>query len=276
MDPGILSGKSDFLACIEEKLGATPIDFCEKTAFIRQNSLWSAAGVLIPLAFRPESDNPLRWHLLLTKRSPLVPQAGDLGCPGGMLDRKDFIFRYLTASKLFPALKGKARAYALKRGGADFNKITLFLTTALRESWEEIHLNPFHVRYLGPLPCRKLITFTKIIFPVVGFAAKPWLLYPNHEVEKIIEVPLWHFFQPENYAWHVIETLNPSGDSTGKSEQSLCFIRLDEFGQEEILWGATFSIIMNFLKIIFDYDPPVTAERLFRKTLNQKYLKSVK
>jgi hypothetical protein len=110
--------------------------------------------------------------------------------------------------------------------------------------------------------------FTKIIFPVVGFVKRPDLLRANREVEKIVSVPLRDFFKSKNFALFSIEN-----DERPTGNRFPCFVHRDEMGQEEILWGATFSIVLNFLKIVFDYDvPPPASEWVLKKKLRTDYL----
>ncbi len=274
MDLGILNNKNDFLNLVTDQLGRAPIDFCARAEAIEKDKeRWGAAGVLVPLAFDPEAGADAGFRVLLIKRSSLVPQAGDLSCPGGMLERRDFWIRPLVASRIIPVLKGKPLAYARERGRGDFRSITLFLSTALRESWEEINLNPLEVDFLGPLPCRSLVMFTKTIFPVVGLVRRPGSLHPNHEVEKIVDIPLGHFFQEGNYATFAIENVTENGRSLGESNRFPCFIHRDISGEEEILWGATFSIMLAFLKTVFDFEaPPPTSRWVLKKMLRPEYM----
>lgn len=273
MDLSILKKRDAFLELVTDKLGNAPIDFCEKADFIeKEKDTWAAAGVLVPLTFGAHHGSASEWRLLLIKRSSLVVQAGDLSCPGGMLEGLDFRLRPFVAG-LLPVLKGKPREYARARGDADFRSITLFLANALRESWEEIGLNPFRVRFLGPLPCRNLIMFNKTIFPVVGYVADTRRLKPNHEVEKIVDIPLRHFFEKENYAHFAVETVNGGGNAIAATDRFPCFIHRDEANGEEILWGATFSIVLTFLKTVFDFDPPEpTSEWVLRKMVRPNYM----
>jgi len=277
MDLDIFLEKEEVLKLIVEKLGKTPIDFCEQADQIeRASQVRSGAGVLVPLFFGADpdavsGDRPklAEWRLILIKRSSLVAQAGDLSCPGGMLDRIDHFFKPFVAHRFPPVLGGKALRHARDRGIADFQKIALFLTNALRESWEEVHLSPFRVSFLGPLPCRNLVMFTKTIFPVVGLIERPDLLRPNHEVEKIVCVPLRDFFDRDNLAVFAID----DEDRPPDRRRFPCFVHRDEMGREEILWGATYSIVLNFLKIVFDYDvPPPKSEWVLKKKLRSNYL----
>jgi len=91
--------------------------------------------------------------------------------------------------------------YARRRGNAAFNDITLFLANAVRESWEEIRLSPFNIRFLGPLPSYSLHLFTRTIFPVVCLVEKKWKFHPNREVEKMVEIPLQSFYNEDNYGF---------------------------------------------------------------------------
>ncbi len=70
--------------------------------------------------------------------------------------------------------------------------------TALRETWEEIGVNPADVEVLGELD--EIITRSNfIVTPVVGVVDGPYPFRPNPtEVAEIIEVPLEELFRPEN------------------------------------------------------------------------------
>ena len=154
-----------------------------------------AAGVLLPLLFResiPGGKGQFVFQLI--KRSSLVPQSGDLSLPGGMLHPVlDRILRPLLIHGPFPILRGKARAICASQQAPSFRLITLFLTNALRESWEEIGLSPARVRFLGPLPTYSLTLFRRTIFPLAGFVENPGSLHPNREVEKIVRNPPFVF-----------------------------------------------------------------------------------
>ena len=47
--------------------------------------------------------------------------------------------------------------------------LALFLAVALRETWEEMGLNPLNIKFLGMLPEQGLIVFDRSIFPMVGW-----------------------------------------------------------------------------------------------------------
>lgn len=110
MDLTILSKKEAFLDLVMERLGKAPIDFCERAATIEKDKeVWRAAGVLLPLAFLTvlsSGTSAGEFFMVLIKRSSSVPQAGDLSCPGGMLDGyMDPLFRPIIAHGIIPALR---------------------------------------------------------------------------------------------------------------------------------------------------------------------------
>ncbi|MEA2014394.1 MAG: hypothetical protein U9N38_03705 [Thermodesulfobacteriota bacterium] len=230
------------------------------------------AGVLIPIFFKTDQsmDNG-EFVFLLSKRSASVPQPGDLSGPGGKLE--PFLDRFLRffIVRGFPSLLGgDALIYARERGNAAFNRIALFLANAVRESWEEIRLSPFNVLFLGPLPSYNLTLFTRTIFPVVGLINEQLSFHPNREVEKMVEIPLKAFYNRDNYGF--ISICSPAG-KTEAEWKFPCLIHEDSDGKEEILWGATFNIIMSFLRIVFDFTPPkIEPRRIITKTLHPDYL----
>ncbi len=72
------------------------------------------------------------------------------------------------------------------------------VATALRETWEEIGVNPADVEVLGELD--EIITRSNfIVTPVVGAVKGPYTFRPNPvEVAEIIEVPVDELLKPEN------------------------------------------------------------------------------
>lgn len=256
-----MNTREPFLSRVIEKLGSHPCDFLNSfrmSANQGKDHRRLPAGVLLPLLFRestPGSPNSRGTFLFqFIKRSPTVPQPGDLGFPGGMLHPLlDRILSKLLMHGPFPILSGKARKYAVSQDADSFGLISLFLTNALRESWEEIRLHPSRVVFLGPLPTYNLILFQRTIFPVAGFIANPGLLRLNREVEKIIEIPLLSFYRQENFGCYQIvgqdqNQINPT--------QYPCMIHHDTDGKTEVLWGATFNIVVQFLGIVLNYTLP--------------------
>ncbi len=258
---------------IVERLGTAEISYHERTGGQDgRHGKWLEAGVLIPLFFTTgQSTGNGEFVFLLSKRSAAVSQSGDLSGPGGKLEPFiDRFLRFFIVRLCSSLLNGDALMYARKRGSATFDNITLFLANAVRESWEEIRLSPFNVRFLGPLPSYNLHLFTKTIFPVVGLVREKWRFRPNREVDKIVEIPLKAFYNEDNYGFFSIRS---PVDETENEWKFPCLIREDSDGKEEILWGATFNIIMSFLEIVFDFKlPEIQPERIITKTLQPDYL----
>jgi 8-oxo-dGTP pyrophosphatase MutT (NUDIX family) len=203
----------------------------------------------------------------------MVSQGGDISCPGGMLQpsRDNFLNLFLKTG-ILPVMRGR-KASLIQSGDKETAAlIHLFLTNALREAWEEIGLNPFNIKFLGALPSYSLTLFARTIFPFVCFTPKSFKYKLSLEVEKILEIPLSIFFDSANYAMLDIKT------SLGKDTEPLqyqmpCLIIPDGRGGEDILWGATFNIIHNFLRIISDGTLPSTySSRTLNKVLTIKYI----
>lgn len=280
-DPGIFGCRDAFLARAVEKLGAYPSDF---SSISRQMELSGksdaprqAAGVLVPLLFRPSppgARSGMQFVFQLIKRSSRVSQPGDLSCPGGMMH--PFIDRLmlpLLTCGPFSILRGEARRLVRQRDPATRRLITLFLVNALRETWEELGISPFHVRYLGPLPTYSLRRFRRTIFPLAGFVEKPAAFTPNREVEKIVEIPLAAFYDAESIGCYALASPDPADPSRLQSLNHPCLIHPDSDGREEILWGATFHILTAFLTIVMDYRLPEWEKgRCVRRALPPDYL----
>jgi len=267
---------------IIEKLGKLPIDFSEKISLIREknkarNEAASAAGVILLLRIREQSSpNNQEPALLFTKRSSRVSQAGDLSCPGGILSKKlDPILKTLLLCRLNPIIAGKARDFLRQRDGMTSKTISLLLATALRETWEEINLFPLKISFLGPLPTYAAVRYQRTIFPLVGFIKKDWSFHPNDEVERIFEIPLKTFFHPGNY--RPLRLKAPEGfmPEINYSLEFPCLIYRDHQDHEDILWGATFMIVMNFMHVVFDLEmPELDSKNVVYKSLNENYIRN--
>ena len=274
-----LSDRAGVLERIVDCLGRVDIDYEQRAEFIRRKSAardrWLAAGVILLLHWSPEAGPGGGFVLQLIKRSGEVPQPGDLSCPGGMLHPvTDPLLKHVVTSGVTPILRGKARALAKARGPKAYDRIALFLTNAVREAWEEVRLNPFNIRFLGPLPSRELYVFSRIIFPVVGLVKRSWRFQPNWEVERIVEIPLASFFERGNYGTLTveIESTLPFRHEVEPVRNFPCFFHTPPGAREEVLWGATLSIVLNFLNIVFGFDLPAeNSNRVVRKSLRPDY-----
>lgn len=280
-----LTNKDGFASLITEKLGRLPLDFSEAMRKVEKSQKTtqslSAAGVMLLLHFKETSDSTTtksgEFHFLLVKRSAKVAQPGDLSCPGGMLSKTlDNFLKYLIISGILPVFNGEAKHLAKNRDNDTFNLITLFLANALRETWEETNIFPSKISFLGPLPTYSLLFFKRMIFPLVGLVKnekQSWRFHSNREVEKIVEIPVRMFFNPDNYGNFTYELPSSSHDIRIKSGEFPCLIFNDDKGEQEILWGATFFIIMNLLHAVFGLNiPQLNNKRMISKLLQPEYM----
>ncbi len=280
--PRLLRCREEFLAQATERLGVHPSDFHSEMEQITNSGRTAAprlaAGVLLPLIFRYSpchgDSGEGQFVFQLIKRSSRVSQPGDLSCPGGMIHPfMDRLLRPLLLHGPLPIIRGPARAYALRRDRKSLPIITLFLANALRESWEEIRLSPCRVRFLGPLPTYRLTRFQRTIFPLAGFVERPGTPCPNREVEKIVEIPLASFFREELIGCYTLSGPDGAEPGVSGSLRYPCLIHRNLPGEEEILWGATFHIIVQFLGIVMDYQLPDWMKGpVIQRTLSADYL----
>ncbi|MGD0280614.1 MAG: CoA pyrophosphatase [Smithella sp.] len=276
MDLALLRQKDIFPRFVKDKLSTVPIDYKEKIFQIeksrKEGSNHLKAGVVLLLNYKTIQGKS-EYVFQLIKRSDKVSQSGDISCPGGMLQpRNDNIFSYLLKAGILPRMHDKTQRRIQSEDKETTSLIRLFLTTALREAWEEVGLNPFNVVYLGALPSYSLTILARTIFPVVCLTPKSFTYKLSSEVAKVLEIPVSFFFDGNNYAMLDIKT------SLGESAETLqyrmpCLIIPDGQNSEDILWGATFNIITNFLRIISDDSlPSFSSSRTLDKVLTVNYI----
>jgi 8-oxo-dGTP pyrophosphatase MutT (NUDIX family) len=282
MNPAILEQKESFRQAMIDKLGPLPVDFAEKLDFIHStqhtSERYSAAGVLLLLHFRKDPASHMsgqgEYCFQLIKRSARISQPGDLSCPGGMLAPfLDAVLKPVIARGLIPVVDGTAKAYIRQRPADTVDALMLLLTSAVREAWEEIRLSPFNIEFLGPLPCHSLILFRRTIFPMVVMVKNTPSYRLNHEVDRIVEIPLKAFFQKENYARYQIKAEDSMRRGDQASWEFPCFIQREGKNGQDVLWGATFHIILHFLETLFDFAlPDIRSNPVLSRTLQQSYL----
>jgi len=276
MDFNILQQKDAFPRFVIEKLSKVKLDYREKNFKIEKSrqdgSKHLKAGVVLLLHYK-ETIGKSEYVFQLIKRSDKVSQGGDISCPGGMLQpRQDNLFSRLLKAGILPLMRDKRQRRMQSEDRATSSLIRLFLATALREAWEEIGLNPLKVRYLGALPSYSLTLFDRTIFPVVCLTSLPFSYRLSSEVEKILEIPVSYFFQSDHYAMLNIKA-SPASETEPLEYRMPCFVISDGQGDNDILWGATFNIIRNFLNIISDNSlPAVDSSRTFNKILSVNYI----
>jgi len=166
---------------------------------------WDArlAAVLIPLYSYEDS-----WHVLFTKRTDKVEEhRGQVSFPGGIIEPDD-----------------------------DDSE-----SAALRETQEEIGIDPVDVKILGRLD--SLLTTTQFqIVPIVGVIPWPCELTLNPmEVASVFGVPLDWLSDPAHLESHFLEA----------PESSPHFpIYAFKPYQGEIIWGATARITSDLLQLL--------------------------
>jgi 8-oxo-dGTP pyrophosphatase MutT (NUDIX family) len=197
--------------------------------------------------------------LVLTKRSALVSQPGDLCSPGGRISPvRDRRLSRLLLLPGMPLKRWQTWQNIRKRSRKSAEPAAMLVTAALRESWEEIGLNPFQVRLLGSLEPRQLTVFDKTIFPICAWTSNTGRLKPNKEVESIHWIPLSRLLDAANYAAYVIRSLKEDTETRPVVKETICYRhREGETGErEEILWGAALGVTLSFLKTVYDFSPP--------------------
>ena len=215
----------------------------------------SVSAVLFLLGKYPVND---RFYgqpcLILNKRSAKVRQAGDLCCPGGrMSPRMDAALATLLRLPQSPLARWPHWQSWRRGQPRQARWLRLLLATGLRESLEEMRLNPLGLRFLGPLPAQSLIMFNRVIFPMVVWVSKQKRFYSNWEVDKIVYIPLRNLFDSTKYARYRLQIPNPSA---GEVLNTFPCFRYEKDGEAEILWGATYRITVGFLKRVFDFELP--------------------
>lgn len=272
MDIKLLRQKDDFPLYVLSKLEKAPLDYLEKhLSIVRSNSTGTnhlEAGVVVLLHF-----DHSEYGFQLIKRSATVAQAGDISCPGGMLESStdEMLSHILLKTGIIRTIDDRMLHKLPNKDEQTVSLVSLFLMNALRESWEEIGLSPLNVSFLGALPSYSLTYFSRTIFPVVCLVKEPYDYRLSNEVEKILEIPLSFFFQSSSYA--VLEVESGLGNADPRYNMKFpCLVIPDGNGNEDILWGATFNIISNFLNIIAgDALPSISPSRIVKKLLSPHY-----
>ena len=154
------------------------------------------AAVLVPLVNRPEG-----LRLLLTQRSADLPDhPGQISFPGGRLEAGDIDHA----------------------------------AAALRETAEEIGLDPAKVQVLGELASYETVSGYRVL-PIVGWIEPPFELTPDpHEVADVFEVPLDFVLDRSNHQRHF---------------RMLGTLRRDYWAipwLTRYIWGATAAMLLIF------------------------------
>lgn len=158
------------------------------------------AAVLVPIVLRTDGQT-----LLLTQRTAhLRDHPGQISFPGGRVEADD----------LSPT------------------------HTALRETAEEIGLEPERIEVVGFLPEYRTATGFRVT-PVVGLVTPPFDLTPDpFEVAEVFEVPLAFLLDPANHQRHSLHY-------RGAQRQYYAM----PYG-EYFIWGATAGMIVSLAKAL--------------------------
>jgi 8-oxo-dGTP pyrophosphatase MutT (NUDIX family) len=159
------------------------------------------AAVLILLVL---IDN--QWHIVLTRRTDTVrDHKGQVAFPGGAREESD---------------------------GS-------LIITALRETWEEIGVEPERITVLGCLPSVETLS-NYIITPIVATTSWPQpIQMAKDEVERVFTIPL--SWLTDKTHWEYLTFRIPESNQTRKT------IQYQEYNQE-ILWGISAMITQTFLE----------------------------
>jgi len=154
------------------------------------------AAVCIPLLERADG-----LHVLFTRRSAnLYSHAGQICFPGGRIEASD----------------------------ADY------VQAALRETWEEVGVEPRFIELIGSQP--SFLTSTRYTMkPVIGVLRPGFTLTPDRgEVAEIFEVPLASLLSPSTHRLHEIRP------EDGGPRYFFSVSWRDYF-----IWGATAALVRN-------------------------------
>ena len=272
MDLTLLQKKDDFPLYVLNQLVQAPIDYQEKHLSITQSNSQGAnhleAGVVVLLLYKNSE-----YIFQLIKRSDFVAQAGDISCPGGILEKStdEMLSHIAQNTGIIRTVDGQLLNNYSKKDEQTMSLVSLFLMNALREAWEEIGLSPLNIKFLGALPSYSLTYFSRTIFPLVCLVPQTYDCHLSAEVEKILEIPVSFFLKSSSYA--IIEIESSLGSSDPRYNMKFPGLAIpDGSGNVDILWGATFFIVTNFLKLIAgDSFPDLSPSRTLKKTLLPHY-----
>jgi 8-oxo-dGTP pyrophosphatase MutT (NUDIX family) len=172
------------------------------------------AAVLVPLI-----DRPAGLSMLLTLRSEaLLKHSGQVAFPGGRVDETD----------------------------ADV------IEAALRETREEIGIEPSAIEVLGQMPQYRTGT-GYVITPVVGLV-DPGLQLESLRVEpaevaEVFEVPLIFLMDPRNHQRRLFSWREDDADYQ-RSFFTMPWRPDPALAQEYFIWGATAAMLRNFYRFL--------------------------
>ncbi len=177
-----------------------------KTAKYRETaSDAKKAGVMLLL--HPNEDNDLSlFYIKRASHNPNDKHGGQISFPGGQMDHED----------------------------------KDFVDTSIRETYEEIGINPTEIEVLGQLTSIYVFASNFYVQPVVGFLPyNPTLVLQESEVDYTIQTSLETLTDPST-----IQTKDFKFGSFNVKNMPYYNI------QNEVLWGATAMITSEFLTVL--------------------------
>lgn len=221
----------------------------------------------------PEEGGIPEACVILNKRSKEIKQAGDLCCPGGAIEKLDHFLARLLTFRGSSLSRWPYWSELKKTQPQNAQFLSLLYAAGLREAWEEMGLNPFGLTFLGPLPTECLVLFRRSVHPMVAWVSSQKQFHLSREVERVVPFPLRALLNPFNYALYR-RNIPPYLESRfrGTTVEFPCFI-YKIAGRAELLWGATFRIVTQFLEMIFGFRvPDIEKLPLVPATLDEEYM----
>jgi 8-oxo-dGTP pyrophosphatase MutT (NUDIX family) len=186
------------LHLIREKLNGDGLSM-DWRVLNRQKKTRGSAVMFLLSRHRFDGQNDLEPCLVLNKRSQRVLQPGDLCCPGGGVEPLDRLLSQMLRWPFSPLFRWPPWRHWQDKDPQLARGLSLMFGTGLREAWEEMHLNPLRVTFLGPLQVQRLIMFKRSIYPLACWVPSIDGLQPNWEVERIVLIPLRQLMQAHRY-----------------------------------------------------------------------------
>jgi 8-oxo-dGTP pyrophosphatase MutT (NUDIX family) len=175
----------------------------------REKKTLSPEGMVVAAVLVPLFTNNGRRYVLLTERSHLVEHhRGEISFPGGKFDPTD----------------------------ADLK------SCALRETSEEVGVDPADVQVVGELDEFYTVATRYLVAPFVGVIPYPYKFRPSaREIAGILSVPLEVFFDPSR---RTEENWTVNGQ-----ELEIVSYRWKEHN----IWGATARIMKHFTELVSEW-----------------------
>ncbi len=124
------------------------------------------------------------------------------------------------------------------------------LETALRETREEVGIAEKDIEILGQTDRFQTNTYF-LITPYVGIFPYPYeFAVSQGEIERLIEVPLLHLLQDENFEIKPFE-------KNGITWQVHYY-----YFQQDIIWGVTGFLLSRFLSLVFGLERPLNKPQV--------------